>query len=104
MILSFIPACRLCAACLRGQSYLCEFTAQVMTSPNFMIDGNPVSGFTGIGTFAEEMVISQHCCVKIDSDIPLDIVSLIGCGVTTGVGASINSAGILPGSSVVVFG
>ena len=84
VILSFIPACRLCAACLRGQSYLCEFTAQVMTSPNFMIDGSPVSGFTGIGTFAEEMVISQHCCVKIDSDIPLDIVSLIGCGVTTG--------------------
>ena len=104
VILSFIPACRQCGSCLRGQSYLCEFTAQVMASPNFMVDGNAVSGFTGIGTFAEEMVISQHCCVKIDSEIPLDVVSLIGCGVTTGVGASINSANIQPGSSVVVFG
>ena len=104
VILSFVPACRQCVPCLRGQSYLCAYTMTVMTSPHFIIDGNPVSGFTGVGTFAEELVISEHCCVKIDPDIPLDIVSLIGCAVTTGVGASINSAGITPGSSVVVFG
>ncbi|MEE3325927.1 MAG: Zn-dependent alcohol dehydrogenase [Myxococcota bacterium] len=104
VILSFIPACRLCGPCLRGQSYLCEYTMHVMTSPHFLIDANPVSGFTGVGTFSEEMVISQHCCIKIDSDIPLDVVSLIGCGVTTGVGAAINSAHVSPGSSVVVFG
>ncbi|MFP6639196.1 MAG: Zn-dependent alcohol dehydrogenase [Myxococcota bacterium] len=104
VILSFVPACRQCVPCLRGQSYLCAYTMQVMTSPHFVIDGNPVSGFTGVGTFAEELIISEHCCVKIDADIPLDIVSLIGCGVTTGVGAAINSAGITPGSSVVVFG
>ena len=104
VILSFVPACRVCKPCLRGQSYLCDYTMNVMVTPHFVIDGNPVSGFTGVGTFAEEMVISEHCCIKIDAGIPLDIVSLIGCGVTTGVGASINSAGVTPGSSVVVFG
>jgi S-(hydroxymethyl)glutathione dehydrogenase/alcohol dehydrogenase len=59
---------------------------------------------TGCGTFAEEMIVPSSALVKIDNDMPLDIASLIGCGVTTGVGAAINTAGIRPGSSVVVFG
>jgi len=71
---------------------------------HFTIDGNPVAGMTGLGTFAEELIVGESGVVKIDSDVPLDIAALIGCGVTTGVGASINSAGITPGSSVVVFG
>jgi S-(hydroxymethyl)glutathione dehydrogenase/alcohol dehydrogenase len=104
VILSFVPACSTCKACLRGQSYLCEQSMAVATSPHFVIDGNPVTGFTGLGTFAEELIITQHCLVKVDAEIPLDIVSLIGCGVTTGVGAAINTADVRPGSSVVVFG
>ena len=63
-----------------------------------------IPGFTGLGTFAEELIVSEACTVKVADDIPLDIVSLIGCGVTTGVGAAINTAQIEPGSSVVVFG
>jgi S-(hydroxymethyl)glutathione dehydrogenase/alcohol dehydrogenase len=104
VILSFVPACNQCGPCLRGQSYLCAASMAVATSPHFVIDGNPVTGFTGVGTFAEELIISEHCLVKVDADVPLDIVSLIGCGVTTGVGASINTAQVSPGSSVVVFG
>jgi S-(hydroxymethyl)glutathione dehydrogenase/alcohol dehydrogenase len=104
VILSFVPACDKCPACRRGQSYLCEYTGVVMSSSHFVIDGNPVGGFTGLGTFSEELIISETCLVKVDNDIPLDIVSLIGCGVTTGVGAAINTAGVTPGSSVVVFG
>jgi len=104
VILSFVPACRKCAACLRGQTYLCARAMQVAISPHFVIDGNPVGGFTGLGTFAEELIISEDCLVKVDTDVPLDIVSLIGCGVTTGVGAAINTAEVTPGSSVVVFG
>ena len=73
-------------------------------APHFVMDGNAVGGFTGLGTFAEELIISEWCLVKIDPEIPLDIVSLIGCGVTTGVGAAINTADIRPGTSVVVFG
>lgn len=104
VILSFIPACSVCNPCLRRQSYLCEETGPQAMAAHFTIDGNPVAGMTGLGTFAEELIVGESGVVKIDSDVPLDIASLIGCGVTTGVGAAINSAGITPGSSVVVFG
>ena len=104
VILSFIPACSVCNPCLRRQSYLCEETGPQAMAAHFTIDGNPVAGMTGLGTFAEELIVGESGVVKIDSDVPLDIAALIGCGVTTGVGASINSAGVTPGSSVVVFG
>jgi S-(hydroxymethyl)glutathione dehydrogenase/alcohol dehydrogenase len=104
VILSFTPACRLCRACLRGQSNLCETMLQMAITPHFVIDGQPVSGMTGCGTFAEEMIVPQAAAIKVDADIPLNVVSLIGCGVTTGVGAAINTAGIKPGTSVCVIG
>jgi S-(hydroxymethyl)glutathione dehydrogenase/alcohol dehydrogenase len=104
VILSFVPHCRMCDPCLRGQSYLCDKVAVVATSPHFVMDGNPLGGFTGLGTFAEELIISSACLIKIDNDVPLDAAALIGCGVTTGVGAAINTAQVTPGSSVVVFG
>jgi len=103
VIVSFTPACNKCKPCLRGQSYLCAAMGPMMT-PKFIVDGQPMGGMAGCGTFAEEMVLPDSAVVKIDEDIPLDIASLIGCGVTTGVGAAINSAGVTPGSSVVVFG
>ncbi len=104
VILSFTPACRLCKACLRGQANLCETMMQMAITPHFKIDGNPVSGFTGCGTFAEEMIVPQAAAIKVAEDIPLNVVSLIGCGVMTGVGAAINTAGIRPGTSVCVIG
>jgi S-(hydroxymethyl)glutathione dehydrogenase/alcohol dehydrogenase len=103
VIISFTPACRLCEPCLRGQSYLCAGMGAMMV-PHFVVDGSPIMGMTGCGTFAEEMIIPSSALVKIDNDVPLDVVSLIGCGVTTGVGAAINTAKVEPGSSVVVFG
>jgi S-(hydroxymethyl)glutathione dehydrogenase/alcohol dehydrogenase len=104
VIISFTPACRLCRACLRGQANLCETMMQMAITPHFKIDGNPVSGMTGCGTFAEEMIVPQAAAIQVDDDIPLNVVSLIGCGVTTGVGAAINTAGIKPGTSVCVIG
>lgn len=103
-ILSFTPACRKCKACLRGQSNLCETMPAMAVTPHFVVDGNKVPGFTGCGTFAEEMIVPEAAVVPVPQDIPLEIVSLIGCGVTTGVGAAINTAGIRPGSSVAVIG
>ncbi len=104
VILSFVPACRKCGPCERGQAYLCDNSMVVGMTPHFVVDGNPVLGMTGLGTFAEELITAESCVVKVDNDIPLDIVSLVGCGVTTGVGAAINTAQVTPGSSVVVFG
>ncbi len=104
IIVSFTPACRKCRMCLRGEANLCETMGTMASTPHFIIDGQPVVGFTGCGTFAEEMIIPEAAAVKVDDDIPLDVVSLVGCGVMTGVGAAINTAGIRPGTSVVVYG
>lgn len=104
VILSFIPACNVCKPCLRNQSYLCEQAGPQGVASHFRMGGNPAFGMTGLGTFAEELIVGDAGVVKVDADVPLDIAALIGCGVTTGVGASINSAGVTPGSSVVVFG
>ncbi|MDZ7685963.1 MAG: zinc-binding dehydrogenase [Gammaproteobacteria bacterium] len=76
----------------------------MMATPHFKIDGTPIHGFAGCGTFSDEMIVPASAAVKVEDDIPLNVVSLIGCGVTTGVGAAINSAKVTPGSSVVVFG
>jgi S-(hydroxymethyl)glutathione dehydrogenase/alcohol dehydrogenase len=104
VILSFVPACRKCKACLRGESQLCETMLSMAVTPHFVVDGNKVPGFTGCGTFAEEMIVPENAVIRVEEDIPLEVVSLIGCGVTTGVGAAINTAKVAPGSSVAVIG
>jgi len=104
VILSFVPACNVCNPCLRHQSYLCDESNTASAATHFTVGGNKTIGMTGLGTFAEELIVGDSSVIKIASDVPLDVASLIGCGVTTGVGASINSAGVTPGSSVVVFG
>jgi S-(hydroxymethyl)glutathione dehydrogenase/alcohol dehydrogenase len=104
VIVSFVPACGKCKPCLRGQSQLCEGMGAMATTPHFIVKGQKVGGMTGCGTFAEQMIVPESAVVKVDQDVPLDIASLIGCGVTTGVCASLNTAQIKPGSSVVVFG
>jgi S-(hydroxymethyl)glutathione dehydrogenase/alcohol dehydrogenase len=71
---------------------------------HFKIGDQPIFGFTGIGTFAEEVVMPSQAVVAIPADVPYEIASLIGCGVMTGVGAAINAAKVVPGSSVVVYG
>jgi S-(hydroxymethyl)glutathione dehydrogenase/alcohol dehydrogenase len=104
VILAFTPACRRCPACLRGQPNLCATMMQMAITPHFIVDGKKVPGFTGLGTFADELIVPENAVVKVDKEIPLGVVSLIGCGVTTGVGAAIHSAKITPGSSVAVIG
>lgn len=103
-ILSFLPACRKCKACLRGQSNLCEKMLSMLKASHFGIGERRLAGFLGCGTFAEELVVTEDAVIKVDPEIPLDVVALIGCGVTTGVGAAINAARIRPGSSVCVIG
>ena len=103
-IISFTPACRKCKPCLRGQANLCVTMLQMATSAHFLIDGKLVPGFTGCGTFADEMIVPENAVIPVDAQVPLNVAALIGCGVMTGVGAAINTAQIKPGSSVIVFG
>ena len=105
VIASFVPACGRCWFCLRDQSNHCEAEAQSMMTPRgTRADGSPYICMTGLGTFAEAITTSEHSVVRIEGDVPDEQLALIGCGVTTGVGAALNTAGVQPGSSVAVLG
>ncbi|MEU5773120.1 Zn-dependent alcohol dehydrogenase [Streptomyces venezuelae] len=104
VLLCWLPACGVCPACKRGQTQLCLAGFMNAGTPNFKRPGGDVFGFAGTGTFAEEVVVDAGCAVPIPDDVPFDIAALIGCGVTTGLGAAINTADVAAGSSVAVIG
>lgn len=107
VIASFEPTCGNCWFCLHEQSQLCNGTAARLAAgapKGTLPDGTPVPGFTGLGTFAEEMHVDESAVVPVQTDLPSDQLALIGCAVTTGVGAALNTAQVTPGSSVTVIG
>ncbi|MGW6412005.1 Zn-dependent alcohol dehydrogenase [Streptomyces vinaceus] len=105
VLVCWLPPCGHCPACKRGQGHLCLESFANVATPNFRrTGGGDVFGFAGTGTFSEEMVVPASCAVPIPDDLPYDIAALIGCGVTTGLGAAINTAKVEAGSSVAVIG
>jgi S-(hydroxymethyl)glutathione dehydrogenase/alcohol dehydrogenase len=106
VIVAWSPPCGKCSFCIKHkQPNLCVMIQfGVSMIPHFQLDGAPLSGMAGNGTFAEELIVPEQGAVKIDDDVPFEIASLVGCGVMTGVGAALNTAKVKPGSSVVVFG
>lgn len=99
--------CGDCRYCLTGRMSLCQ-SPDVQRAPD---DGprlsngdETVNQFLNLSSYAEQMLVHEHALVKIREDMPLDRAALIGCGVTTGVGAVHNTAGVEPGSSVAVVG
>ena len=105
IVASFIPACGQCWFCLHDQSHLCDTEMEVMMSMRGnRPDGTQYMAMTGLGTFAEQMTCSDKSIVKIETSVPDDQLALIGCGVTTGVGAALNTAEVQPGSTVAVIG
>ncbi|WP_327297955.1 MULTISPECIES: Zn-dependent alcohol dehydrogenase [unclassified Streptomyces] len=104
VVICWLPACGTCPACKRGQTELCLAGFMNAGTPNFKRPGGDVFGFAGTGTFTEEVVVGAGCAVPIPDDVPFEIAALIGCGVTTGLGAAINTADVEAGSSVAVIG
>ncbi|WP_217212424.1 Zn-dependent alcohol dehydrogenase [Streptomyces sp. AC550_RSS872] len=104
VVVCWLPACGACPACKRGQTELCLAGFMNAGTPNFKRPTGDVFGFAGTGTFAEEVVVDAGCAVPIPDDVPFDIAALIGCGVTTGLGAALNTADVEAGSSVAVIG
>ncbi|MEU3032220.1 Zn-dependent alcohol dehydrogenase [Streptomyces incarnatus] len=104
VVVCWLPACGACPACRRGQTELCLAGFMNAGTPNFRRPGGDVFGFAGTGTFAEEVVLDAGCAVPLPDDVPYDIAALIGCGVTTGLGAALNTADLAAGSSVAVIG
>ncbi|MFF5773957.1 Zn-dependent alcohol dehydrogenase [Streptomyces californicus] len=104
VLVCWLPACGVCPSCRRGQTHLCLAGFMNAGTPNFRRPGGDVFGFAGTGTFAEEVVVDSACAVPVPDDVPFEIAALIGCGVTTGLGAAINTAQVEAGSSVAVIG
>ncbi len=107
----YIPECRNCEYCLSRKTNLCQairVTQGQGVMPDgtsrFSIDGQKLYHYMGTSTFANYTVLPEIAVAKIREDAPFDKVCLIGCGVTTGIGAVINTAKVEPGSNVVVFG
>jgi S-(hydroxymethyl)glutathione dehydrogenase / alcohol dehydrogenase len=100
--------CGQCDNCLVGRPYICKNTASLRRlpadTPKYTWRGDGVAQAFGLGSYAEQMLVHENSIVKIREDMPLDRAALIGCGVTTGVGAVLNTAQVEPGSSVAVFG
>lgn len=102
-IIAWNAPCRSCRFCLGGEPHLC-LTVMLRMSPKFDWGGELVNGYAGVGTFAEEVTLPYEAVVPIPADVPFDVASLIGCAVMTGVGAAINTAKVVPGSSTLVLG
>ena len=99
--------CGQCEMCISGRPNLCrapELRRGPNEAPRLSWQGNPVGQFANLGSYAEKMLLHEHAVVKVRQDVPFGALALIGCGVTTGVGAVLNTARIEAGSSVAVFG
>ncbi|NAS24612.1 alcohol dehydrogenase catalytic domain-containing protein [Herbidospora sp. NEAU-GS84] len=106
VIINWTPACGSCPSCSHGQPHLCMTSVvRGFTEPGFKFDGDkPAFGMAGCGTWAEEIVVPAGGAIKVDADVPFEMAALIGCGITTGVGAALNTAKVRPGTSVAVVG
>jgi S-(hydroxymethyl)glutathione dehydrogenase/alcohol dehydrogenase len=105
-------SCGKCNFCAKGQPTRCVENINIMMMAELPFFAGKrihkgdqyMSQLFGLGSFAEKCVVHERSCVKVRQDAPSDVVCLLGCGVTTGIGSAINNAQIKPGDSVVVYG
>ena len=107
----YVPECRQCEYCLSLKTNLCQAIRGTQGrglmpdgTSRFSLNGQPLFHYMGTSTFANYTVVPEIALAKIRPDAPFDKVCYIGCGVTTGIGAVINTAKVEPGANVVVFG
>ena len=107
----YVPECRQCEYCISGKTNLCQAIRVTQGqgvmpdgSSRFSLDGKKLFHYMGTSTFSNVTVVPEIALAKIREDAPFDKVCTIGCGVTTGIGAVINTAKVEPGANVVVFG
>jgi S-(hydroxymethyl)glutathione dehydrogenase / alcohol dehydrogenase len=107
----YIPECGECKFCLSGKTNLCQKVRETQGkglmpdgTSRFSKDGKPIFHYMGTSTFAEYTVVLEISLAKVSKEAPLEKVCLLGCGVTTGIGAVLNTAKVEEGSTVAVFG
>ncbi len=111
VVLSWSPSCGRCRYCVSGRPQLCSVAAET-TYGSVMFDGTTrlrladtaVHSYLAVGSFGAMAVVPESAAIPIRRDVPLDRAALVGCAVTTGIGAVVNTAGVRPGASVVVIG
>lgn len=110
VVLAWTAPCGRCAACARRQPWLCvrpRGSGHRLREEDVRLrraDGTPIGVYSGIGTFGERQVVAHAAAIPIDAATPPEIAALIGCAVTTGIGAVLNTAEVKPGESVVIIG
>ena len=109
--LSWAPSCGRCAECIRDLPQLCQAAWPAMGAGALLDgttrlsrDGEPIHHYSLISSFAEACVVPERSCVVIPKDVPFDVAGLVGCAVTTGVGAVWNTARVRPGDRVAIVG
>jgi S-(hydroxymethyl)glutathione dehydrogenase/alcohol dehydrogenase len=107
----YTPECRVCKFCQSQKTNLCQSIRATQGkglmpdgTSRFSLNGKPILHYMGTSTFSNYTVVPEIALAKINSSAPLDKVCLLGCGVTTGIGAVLNTAKVTPGSTVAVFG
>jgi alcohol dehydrogenase len=113
VVLSFVPVCGSCGPCRAGRAALCEPGAAANAAGSLLSggrrwsepgDGHQLHHHLGVSAFADHVVVAANSAVKVDPSLPAEIAALFGCAVLTGVGAAVNSAEVVEGDRVVVFG
>jgi S-(hydroxymethyl)glutathione dehydrogenase / alcohol dehydrogenase len=105
VVLTWMPPCRECFYCLHGQSVLCEVgLAEAIGSSYATVDGVPLVRGLGVAGFATHTLVPERSVIKIPVQADLELAALVGCALSTGVGAVFRTARVAPGSSVAVVG
>ncbi|MHC4781214.1 MAG: zinc-binding dehydrogenase, partial [Planctomycetota bacterium] len=111
VVLNWAPNCGGCFYCLNGKPSLCSTYldpiwkgAMMDGTTRLSKDGEEIFHYTALACFADHAVVPHQSCVVVPKELPLKVGALIGCAVTTGVGAALNTAPVKPGGSVAVFG
>lgn len=112
VILNWLPHCGTCFYCQNAQTNLCTAYHPPVWAGTMMdgtvrltnSKGQEIRHLSAIATWANYSVVHEDFCVIIKKEVPFDVASLVGCGVTTGVGAALNKAQVKPGSTVAVYG
>ncbi|KPU83779.1 zinc-binding dehydrogenase [Marinosulfonomonas sp. PRT-SC04] len=103
VIVTLIRACGNCVPCSTGAAVICTSQAK-MDGPITTVDGAPIEQALACGAFAERVVVDPSQLALIPDDMPMDAACLLSCGVITGIGAVVNTAGLRPGQTAVVIG
>ncbi len=108
---SFVPSCGRCKFCSTGRQNLCDTGAGTLTkgmitdgTSRHNLGGEPIAVMAGLGTFSQYAVVSENSLIKVEKDLPLNVVALVSCGVATGWGSATKRADVQPGDTVVVIG